>query len=243
MNKILGTFKKARVLLPVVHCINPEQADRAVNIAMENGADGVFLINQGGMNVATLLQRAMSAARGGVWTGVNLLGLDPYEAAVEIRSEEADPSTIRGIWVDSARVDLDDPRRTTSWAAMMTAMRHGWEALYFGGVAFKGQQHVPDEHLAYVAQLAVNANVDVITTSGPATGSPPTVEKVSTMRDAIGDHALAIASGITPENVSLFLPYVDAFLVATGIESSFGVFDPGRVRALADTIHVDAGTR
>ncbi len=57
------------------------------------------------------------------------------------------------------------------------------------------------------------------------------------MREAIGDHALAVASGITPENVGDFLPYVDAFLVASGIEKRFGYFDAGKLGALADAIH------
>lgn len=83
----------------------------------------------------------------------------------------------------------------------------------------------------------LRAGVDVVTTSGPGTGEPPTVEKLATMRQALGDRALAVASGITPENVEPFLPYVDAFLVATGIEHRFGYLEPGRVRALADAIH------
>lgn len=112
-----------------------------------------------------------------------------------------------------------------------------WRGLYFGGVAFKYQREVPLEQCGVEARLAAHLGVDIVTTSGPATGHPPSVEKVRVMREAIGDHALAIASGITLDNVEPFLPHVNAFLVATGLESSFGVFDPGRVKALADTIH------
>ena len=46
-----------------------------------------------------------------------------------------------------------------------------------------------------------------------------------------------LASGVTPENVDGFLPYVEAFLVATGIERDFGVLDPVRTRDLAEKIH------
>lgn len=58
------------------------------------------------------------------------------------------------------------------------------------------------------------------------------VEKVRTMRESIGDTALALASGVTAENVHDYLPYVDAFLVGTGIESSFGIIDAARLDAL-----------
>jgi predicted TIM-barrel enzyme len=84
---------------------------------------------------------------------------------------------------------------------------------------------------------AAAQGVHVVTTSGPATGSPALVSKVQVMRAALGDHALALASGITPENVRIYLPYVDAYLVASGIERSFGEFDPARLRALAELIH------
>jgi hypothetical protein len=44
--------------------------------------------------------------------------------------------------------------------------------------------------------------------------------------------AMAFASGVTAENVSGYLPYVNAFLVGTGIEAGFGVLDAAKLRAL-----------
>ena len=101
--------------------------------------------------------------------------------------------------------------------------------------------------------MAWGAGVDVVTTSGTQTGYAPDVEKVAVMRRALDEralalssgglpgseegNALAIASGVTPVNIEVFLPYVDAYLVATGIEDRFGVFDPKRVRDLAAAIH------
>jgi phosphoribosylanthranilate isomerase len=52
------------------------------------------------------------------------------------------------------------------------------------------------------------------------------------MRTGLGDAALALASGVTAENVGTYVPYVQAFLVGTGIEASFGVIDAARVTAL-----------
>lgn len=109
--------------------------------------------------------------------------------------------------------------------------------LYFGGVAFKYQRAVAPEDWGAAAVQAAAMGVHAVTTSGPATGEPASVEKVKAIRSALRDHALALASGITPENVGDFLPYVDAYLVATGIERTFGEFDPARLRALAEIIH------
>jgi predicted TIM-barrel enzyme len=48
---------------------------------------------------------------------------------------------------------------------------------------------------------------------------------------------LAVASGIRCENVELFLPHVDAFLVASDIEERLGVLSLSRTRELAESIH------
>jgi deoxyribose-phosphate aldolase len=212
MNAIQKRFGKARVLLPVVHCIEETQARTAVNVAMGAGADGVFLINQGGMSARHVAIFATSLPVE-MFVGLNLLG---NTAAAQIATDD---DAIDAVWSDRCDLDGDLPR----------------PRLFFGGVAFKGQPVVWD--VAEAALAAVSACVDVVTTSGPGTGEPPTVEKVAAMRAAIGTHALAVASGITPENVERFLPFVDAFLVASGIENRFGTFDPKRVRALADAIH------
>ncbi|MCD8309993.1 MAG: hypothetical protein LUB83_02070 [Prevotellaceae bacterium] len=44
--------------------------------------------------------------------------------------------------------------------------------------------------------------------------------------------SLAIASGITPQNVTDYLPYVDYYLVATGISDSFTEINPDKLRQL-----------
>ncbi|RTL06366.1 hypothetical protein EKK58_05290 [Candidatus Dependentiae bacterium] len=239
MNAIKNRFGNARVLLPVVHCIHYAQAAAAIYCAIRNGADGVFLINQGGMRHQEV---AMMAADfiGETFVGVNLLEFG--RAAVYQLPKQSRVS----VWSDNAGFEPNaDPKQLDAFHDRLKLDRSprdmGWQGLYFGGVAFKYQREVPLGQCGGEAILAAQLGVDVVTTSGPATGHPPSPEKVQAMHTALvaarGDHALAIASGITPENVEPFLPYVNAFLVATGIESSFGVFDPGRVQALADAIH------
>jgi hypothetical protein len=245
LNAILRRFGRPRVLLPVVHCIDVEQTGRAIVAAMENGADGVFLINHGGLPAYRVVSVAGQAVRAGVaFVGVNLLGLPPTHALDGGNLAECG---IHGLWTDDAGIS-DDCGSTDLAESDFDDMRSTceWKGLYFGGVAFKYKAEVPREQWGAVAKRAARGLpggapahhwVDVITTSGVATGSAPTVDKIAAMRGAIGDHALAIASGITPDNVEPFLPLCDAFLVASGIESSLGIFDPAKVRALADAIH------
>ena len=57
------------------------------------------------------------------------------------------------------------------------------------------------------------------------------------MSRVTGPERLAIASGVTPDNIGDYLPYVDHFLVASGISQDFHTLDPAKVRALAEAIH------
>lgn len=217
MNKIHTTFNRPRVLLPVVHACSMEQVQEQTAVARENGADGVFVINQGGLNAYQVIDAALAETqRYPDWfVGVNLLAVRPHDI------DRLLPDPIRGLWSDN----LFTP--STRFAG-----------LYFGGAAFKGQAPVRPEDYPDAAVNAVRAGADVVTTSGPRTGSPPLPTKAAAMRKALGpNYALALASGVTPENVHMFLPYVDAFLVATGIEAEFGRFDPVRLRQLAELIH------
>jgi predicted TIM-barrel enzyme len=47
---------------------------------------------------------------------------------------------------------------------------------------------------------------------------------------------LAIASGITVQNVDRYLEWADCFLVATGISDSHTELNPSKVRALLERI-------
>ena len=57
-------------------------------------------------------------------------------------------------------------------------------------------------------------------------------------REAVGDTALGLASGVTPENASIYGQYADAILVATGInyDADFYNIDPAKLDQLMDGI-------
>jgi uncharacterized protein len=229
MNKYRRVFQKRNTFLAVIHVENTEQAVRNAILAKENGVDGVFLINHNIGYVALLHAYVKIICElPHFWVGLNFLDLG--RRAVAVMPQQAD-----GLWVDNAGISEhgDNP---IAEAVCFNRSREsrGWNGLYFGGVAFKYQDPVAD--VAAVARLAV-PYVDVVTTSGNGTGQAADLDKIIKMKAAIGKHPLAVASGITPENVLVYAPYVDCFLVATGISHSHTELDSVRVRALAGILN------
>jgi hypothetical protein len=218
-------FPKKHTFLPVIHVESTPQAIRNTLIAFNEGADGVFLINHS--VEAKYLYRTYQAVRDyhpHKWIGLNWLDLFPRDALGMMRPG------MGGMWVDAAGIKEDPPEAEESrqFAELKGDWEDAWGAsfLLFGGVAFKYQKAVKD--FARVAKLA-KPYMDVITTSGEGTGHAPGVDKIHTMKKANPAHPLAIASGITPENVCEFMPYADCFLVATGISDSHTELNAKRV--------------
>jgi predicted TIM-barrel enzyme len=102
----------------------------------------------------------------------------------------------------------------------------------FASVAFKYQPAEPDP--AEAARQALAAGF-IPTTSGSATGSPPTLEKIRSMSEAAGGK-LAIGSGMTVENVREYIPYVSHILVSTGISQDEHRWDQARMRAFVNEV-------
>lgn len=221
-------FRNRHAVLPVVHVTNAEQALRNTRIANRAGADGVFLIGHGlAWDRLLAIHDVVADDLEGWWIGVNCLDLAPAEVFARISPR------VSGVWVDDAGIREDRPQQTAAEALARARAASGSTALYFGGVAFKYQRTVAD--VAGAARIAADY-MDVVTTSGRGTGHAADVDKIRTMKAALGTTPLAIASGITPENVGDYLPHADCFLVATGISTSFDELDPARVAALVDRV-------
>lgn len=213
--------------MPVIHVLNAEQMLGNISVAKYNGADGVFLVNHGCITFQQLLGFYAEAVETypDFWIGLNCLDLPSHEVFGNV------PGTVHGIWADNGGICDTD----VGYAKLVyrSRRRSSFTGMYFGGVAFKGYR-VEDPKTA--AKRAANY-MDIVTTSGPRTGQAASREKIISMKEAIGDKSLAIASGVTVDNVQDFLPYVDYFLVATGISSSFHELDPVKVFNLAKAIH------
>jgi uncharacterized protein len=204
-------FSHPHAVLPVIHVSSESQALRNTELAQDCGADGVFLINHSISSRQLLEIHACAATKyPDFWLGVNCLDRSPQDVFSVISPK------VDGVWSDTAAILETRQNQPEAQAVLFARKRR--QCLYFGGVAFKYQRAVVA--LLSAARIAAQY-MDVITTSGPGTGKAAHVDKIRVMKTAVGDFPLAIASGITPENVGNFLPWSDCYLVATGISRGF----------------------
>jgi uncharacterized protein len=227
VSKFRKVFSTKHVFLPVVHVEDEVQAIRNSSLAADCGADGVFLINHT-INHTELI-RCYEKVRNKLptfWIGLNCLDLGRSALGVV-------PHDTAGLWVDDG--GITECASATESARVFAQAKDliNWPGLYFGGVAFKYQREV--KNVEMVARLAVPF-MDVVTTSGSGTGKAAAVSKVRAMKSVMGNHPLAIASGITRENVEEYMPYVDCYLVATGVSDSHTELNASKMRALAQVL-------
>ena len=226
--------RSAPLVTPVIYVLDTDQALRNLDIAVAAGCPGVFLINHDfPMEPFLPILRQVRAARPETWLGVNFLA-QPGDIAFPVLGNLArDGFRIDAYWADDACIDEFEKSQAIAERIAEARARSGWDGLYFGGVAFKKQRPVAPEHHATAARLATGY-MDVVTTSGIATGQEADLAKIEDFRAAIGAAPLALASGITPENAARYCPLVDYFLVATGINHAddFYNIDPDRLDAL-----------
>ena len=219
--------------LPVVHITDEAQALEQVAVARGARADGVWLIDHANTSAELLaVYRKVRAEHPDFWIGLNFLDETAVGAAVAV------PIEADGLWTDDAGAQDIGPKH---WVFTVKGVlkNRGWKGEYFGGVAFKGQHHVTSQDQIKGSWMAAKVAldwVDVVTTSGAATGVAAGMEKIRAMREVVPGR-LAVASGITVPNVGDYLPYVDDFLVATGISRDFHHLDPDKTAELAGIIH------
>jgi predicted TIM-barrel enzyme len=224
------------VVLPVVHVLDHAQTARNVRIALHAGAPGVLLINHD-ITVEEFLPviRSIRQQFPACWIGVNFLAVTGLEAFPILGGLQREGIAVDAYWADDARIDESRTADDQPEAAAIAESRHrsGWTGLYLGGTCFKKQREVAPEHHEVSAAIAARW-MDVVTTSGIATGHAPELQKVETFRRGVGDAALALASGLTPENAHVFASLIDCFIIGTGINhpGDFHNFDPAKLERL-----------
>lgn len=239
-----NTFKStAPVVLPVIHVLDNEQAERNATIARDTGCPGVFLINHDFPYTQFLpIIRHVRQQLPDFWIGVNFLAVTGIGAFPVLAELSDNGCRVDAYWADDARIDESRSTDDQIEAKNIQQTRNdcGWNGLYFGGTAFKKQREVHPDDYRKSATIAQNY-MDVVTTSGIATGHSADHSKMQIFRDACGDSPVALASGVTPENIMDYRPWVDAVLVATGInvKDDFYNIDPSRLATLLDKCQED----
>lgn len=186
-------------IIPVIHIINEEQVSINIDICIECGIKKVFLINH-----AVSIQYLFNCSKNvrnkypNLWIGINMLGTSVEEKI------GYDLKGINGLWCDETLtkeqyVLLKEPSLTI-----------------FGGLAFKYQPQPSDlESACKMAEITT----DVATTSGAGTGKPANINKIKDIRKYLGEHPMAIASGVSVDNILDYKGIADYLLVATSITS------------------------
>jgi hypothetical protein len=222
---------------PVIHVIDDTQVSKNIEVVIGEGAQGAFLINHDfGVDQFLPIVRNARERFPNLWIGLNFLAVTGLKAFPVLGQLQTEDCPIDAYWADDARIDerraVD--KQIEAQEIDRTRDTSNWEGVYFGGTCFKKQREVALEDYATSASIAGDY-MDVVTTSGIATGHEADGSKIETFRKAIGDRPMALASGITPENVHSYHE-VDCFLVATGInfEADFYNIDPKRLAKLID---------
>ena len=241
--KAFGT--SGTVVTPVIHVVDTEQVLQNIDVASGEGAHGVFLINHDfGVDEFLPIVRAVRALAPDLWLGLNFLAVTGKRAFPILGTLQTEGCRIDAYWADDARIDerlsAEDQPEAQEIADIYASS--GWRGLYFGGTAFKKQREIDPQHYGSSAAIAARF-MDVVTTSGVATGQEADTSKISTFRRSVGETALALASGITPDNAPSYRD-VDCFLVATGInhDGDFYNIDAQRLARLmkiADELKLD----
>jgi predicted TIM-barrel enzyme len=217
-------------VIPVIHYANDKLALRNAEIAFDAGCEGVFLIHMEHNNrLLAPVAQVIKARWPDKLVGINYLGMAPALAVMKNITNGLDMT-----WTDAQLThSAAGPWALAARVREASANQPGH--LVFAGVAFKHQLDEPNPVLA--AQKALEFGF-IPTTSGPATGVAADVDQVATLRSAIGAEApLAIASGITPENVGEFAPHLSHILVATGVSASYHELDFEKLYRLCSGVH------
>lgn len=228
-------------VFPVVHINTPEVAVVQAKSALDFGADGVYLIDHNGSadTVFDTLEQLRSE-RPDSYAGVNLLGYSALGAVRKLqeRMEFGVHEVPSALWIDDIRDYRGYPAELPKQIKDSDPHLHSLRIL--GGVAFKYTRTFTEnpDLAAQEVRMLYNAT-DVVTTSGSGTGTAPSVVKIQAMKIASGDKPLAVASGISLENIDKYDSIVDEVLVASSVETSpySGVFDSKKLKAFIRKAH------
>lgn len=214
-------------IYPVIHYLDWETTYVEVVKAINCGADGVFLISHRN-NDDDIIESAQDIRIRfpDFPVGINFLSKGPSVAARICYGQG-----FHMMWGDNVGVSSSG---VVEPAMEIHHFQHGGNDSkafeVFASVAFKYQQHEPRPEVA--ARVALEMGF-IPTTSGAGTGEAPGLMKIANMSRAT-DGVLAVASGMTPENVSMYAPYLSHILVATGVALDEHRLDPDKLRLLIE---------
>ena len=184
-------------LIPVIHMINENQVLTNVETCLSCGIEKVFIINHQTTSEELIkCAKRVKETYPRLWVGINML--DKYVEDAILYDFGFD-----GLWCDQS-IKLED------------YLSRKFKGMLFTGLAFKYQPQPKDIELACKESILTS---DVSTTSGPGTGKAADINKILELRSYLGEHPMAIASGVSVDNIENYKGIVDYLLVASSITS------------------------
>lgn len=212
----------------VIHVKNDDQAIKQAAIAAQCGVSHIFLISHyGADDILPRIALAIKEKHPKLKVGLNCLQSSFSEAMCFAIEAKAD-----AIWFDDAGFHSASPSNDKKTAFLRTCEQFKSSLSHmdvFVGVDFKYQRNDPNADIPAKELLALGC---IPTTSGVGTGIAASADKVQALAQKLPPHSrLALASGVSAENVHLWVGVTDVF-VASSVSIDEHRLDAQKVSAL-----------
>jgi hypothetical protein len=226
-------FPPGKLLVVVLHLIDCASDDAAVEhtlaqaaLAADHGADGFALCPSVAQTPVRHIVRIATAVHTvHPQTPIIINFMIPPADALAVVPAFAHLWTDMGVSADGLDVRVASCVRRADWdGTWLAGFFHKGSNRNFEVTRFVGPDGAPREFpdfksaLLALTELVLSVSTLPIT-SGAGTGSPPVPAHCALLHTALQGRArLASASGTTAANVGSLIPFIDIFLVGTGIE-------------------------
>ncbi len=209
-------------IIPVIHHINEATTLEQAELIAQTSCYGLFLISMTADNEhLPMLGKVIKARHPNLKVGLNLLG----QSAIKSLDYSLD-FNLDMTWSDN---QVLNSKYVSEEAVQISKLIKKNSHQFFNSVAFKYQE---EDLNPGQAALFSESQGFIPTTSGVATGKAADLDKIKIMSDALLTKSLAIASGLTPDNIQEYLPFVEYGLVSTGISKNFHEIEPEKLNQL-----------
>lgn len=194
------------IIAPVIHILDEQQTWAELAKVHAAGVQKAWIIHHGGDDSLTMsiAQKSLRVLPD-LCVGVNLLNTQP-RTAVYLAREHG----ISNIWLDFAEI-FDGC--ASEAAEEMLQMSMSVDMQIYAGISFKYQPKDPSEMRTLERMLSYGW---IPTTSGSSTGSPADERKLERLSNG-GTTPLAVASGVSIDNIAMTKQYCCEALVASSI--------------------------
>ena len=224
INKVHKAFGKTeKIVLPVLDCYTPSQfMSNIENLYLyykQGKISGAFIVSTNiEYPIFKLVYEEIKNKFPDFWLGVNLIGENIFKILEFIKEFHPD-----GMWIDNSYLNNKNDMGICD-LILNQIKKYNWTGLYFGGFMFKYSNSC-NTYDSSLLKLT-HQYMDVLTTSGDATGIEIKQEKLDFISDNVKENiCIAVASGITPNNIKNIKSKCNIFIMRTSIINYLGNID------------------